>query len=215
MYILCCVHTILCLVNVWGLFQFDCIDFETCSHISHLIRKILDAIAWPTIAELLVVLLSKRILVCKNTAVEWSCPVQFHWQDGRIDYGEFATMMRKGNAGFGGRTMIRGNLNISLAEAFGVNGEEDSENNWLKPNLCIFFGFCINFLLNGSKLKISQILTVIYYSLLIYSFYGLPAHICILWMMNFSNCSSMGVLIDLHILRDNIIRNAIHIIMFC
>ncbi|KAI5668226.1 hypothetical protein M9H77_18079 [Catharanthus roseus] len=49
--------------------------------------------------------------------------------DGRIDYGEFATMMRKGNAGFGGRTMIRGNLNISLAEAFGVNGEEDSENN--------------------------------------------------------------------------------------
>ncbi|XP_073022017.1 calcium-dependent protein kinase 11-like [Primulina eburnea] len=36
--------------------------------------------------------------------------------DGRIDYGEFATMMRKGDAGKGGRTM-RGNLNFNLAEA--------------------------------------------------------------------------------------------------
>ncbi|GAB4844818.1 Calcium-dependent protein kinase 4 [Ancistrocladus abbreviatus] len=39
--------------------------------------------------------------------------------DGRIDYGEFAAMMRKGDAGIGGRTM-RGNLNFNLAEALGV-----------------------------------------------------------------------------------------------
>ncbi|KAL6962017.1 Calcium-dependent protein kinase 12 [Sarracenia purpurea var. burkii] len=38
--------------------------------------------------------------------------------DGRIDYAEFATMMRKGDAGIGGRTM-RGNLNFNLADAFG------------------------------------------------------------------------------------------------
>ncbi|GMH00324.1 hypothetical protein Nepgr_002163 [Nepenthes gracilis] len=40
--------------------------------------------------------------------------------DGRIDYGEFAAMMRKGEAGVGGRT-LRGNLNFNLADAFGVN----------------------------------------------------------------------------------------------
>lgn len=39
--------------------------------------------------------------------------------DGRIDYGEFAAMMRKGNKAVGGRTM-RNNLNFNLADAFGV-----------------------------------------------------------------------------------------------
>ncbi|PSS31838.1 Calcium-dependent protein kinase [Actinidia chinensis var. chinensis] len=38
--------------------------------------------------------------------------------DGRIDYGEFATMMKKADPGLGSRTM-RGNLNFNLAEAFG------------------------------------------------------------------------------------------------
>ncbi|CAL5385501.1 unnamed protein product [Camellia sinensis] len=38
-------------------------------------------------------------------------------QDGRIDYSEFATMMRKGDGGIGSRTM-RGNLNFNLADAF-------------------------------------------------------------------------------------------------
>ncbi|XP_057469596.1 calcium-dependent protein kinase 11-like isoform X1 [Actinidia eriantha] len=38
--------------------------------------------------------------------------------DGCIDYGEFATMMRKGDPGLGSRTM-RGNLKFNLAEAFG------------------------------------------------------------------------------------------------
>lgn len=38
-------------------------------------------------------------------------------QDGQIDYGEFAAMMRKGNGGVGRRTM-RGNF--SLGEALGV-----------------------------------------------------------------------------------------------
>ncbi|KAM7518018.1 hypothetical protein LguiB_016980 [Lonicera macranthoides] len=41
--------------------------------------------------------------------------------DGQIDYGEFAAMMRKGNSGgIGRRTMMRSNLN--LADAFGVGG---------------------------------------------------------------------------------------------
>ncbi|XP_047341606.1 calcium-dependent protein kinase 11-like [Impatiens glandulifera] len=40
--------------------------------------------------------------------------------DGRIDYNEFATMMRKGDAGIGGRSM-RGNLNFNLADA--LSGE--------------------------------------------------------------------------------------------
>ncbi|GAB2291187.1 Calcium-dependent protein kinase 4 [Dionaea muscipula] len=40
--------------------------------------------------------------------------------DGRIDFGEFAAMMKKGDAGVGGRTM-RGNLNFNLADALGVN----------------------------------------------------------------------------------------------
>lgn len=39
--------------------------------------------------------------------------------DGRIDYGEFAAMMRKGERGIGSRT-IRGNLNFNLGDAFGV-----------------------------------------------------------------------------------------------
>lgn len=44
------------------------------------------------------------------------------WQDGRIDYGEFAAMMRQGDGGVGvGRTRtMRGNLNFNLADAFGV-----------------------------------------------------------------------------------------------
>lgn len=39
--------------------------------------------------------------------------------DGRIDYNEFATMMRKGDGGVGSRSM-RGNLNFNLAEALGA-----------------------------------------------------------------------------------------------
>lgn len=40
-------------------------------------------------------------------------------QDGRIDYNEFATMMRKSDGGAGSRSM-RGNLNFNLAEALGA-----------------------------------------------------------------------------------------------
>ncbi|XP_041021557.1 calcium-dependent protein kinase 11-like isoform X2 [Juglans microcarpa x Juglans regia] len=39
--------------------------------------------------------------------------------DGRIDYGEFAAMMRTGDGGIGSRTM-RSNLTFNLADAFGV-----------------------------------------------------------------------------------------------
>lgn len=45
-------------------------------------------------------------------------------KDGRIDYGEFATMMRKGNPGAGSRTM-RGGLNFNIADA--LQGKEDKE----------------------------------------------------------------------------------------
>ena len=41
-------------------------------------------------------------------------------QDGRIDYGEFAAMMRKGDGGVGRSRTMRGNLKFNLAEAFGV-----------------------------------------------------------------------------------------------
>ncbi|XP_075639029.1 calcium-dependent protein kinase 11-like [Castanea sativa] len=41
--------------------------------------------------------------------------------DGRIDYGEFAAMMRKGDGGVGRSRTMRNNLNFNLADAFGVN----------------------------------------------------------------------------------------------
>uniref|UniRef100_A0A5B6YKX9 non-specific serine/threonine protein kinase n=1 Tax=Davidia involucrata TaxID=16924 RepID=A0A5B6YKX9_DAVIN len=43
--------------------------------------------------------------------------------DGRIDYAEFATMMKKGDGGIGNRTM-RGNLNFNLADA--LAGKDNS-----------------------------------------------------------------------------------------
>ncbi|KAK4745053.1 hypothetical protein SAY87_011365 [Trapa incisa] len=39
--------------------------------------------------------------------------------DGRIDYGEFAAMMRKGDGGMGRNRTMRSNLNFNLADAFG------------------------------------------------------------------------------------------------
>ena len=42
---------------------------------------------------------------------------KFVLQDGQIDYGEFAAMMRKGNGGIGRRTM-RSTLNFR--DAFGI-----------------------------------------------------------------------------------------------
>lgn len=47
-------------------------------------------------------------------------------QDGRIDYGEFATMMRKGIPMYCGKMTMRTNLN-SLAEA--LEAIEESEKN--------------------------------------------------------------------------------------
>ena len=41
-------------------------------------------------------------------------------QDGRIDYGEFAAMMRKGDGGVGRTRTMRSNLNFNLADALGV-----------------------------------------------------------------------------------------------
>ncbi|KAF3445397.1 hypothetical protein FNV43_RR10573 [Rhamnella rubrinervis] len=40
--------------------------------------------------------------------------------DGRIDYGEFAAMMRKGDGDVGRSRTMRGNLKFNLADAFGV-----------------------------------------------------------------------------------------------
>lgn len=39
-------------------------------------------------------------------------------QDGRIDYGEFAAMMRKGDPGIGRNRTMRSNLNFNIADAF-------------------------------------------------------------------------------------------------
>ncbi|CAK7324770.1 unnamed protein product [Dovyalis caffra] len=41
-------------------------------------------------------------------------------QDGRIDYGEFAAMMRKGDGGVGRTRTMRNNLNFNLADALGI-----------------------------------------------------------------------------------------------
>ncbi|KAJ0025622.1 hypothetical protein Pint_07726 [Pistacia integerrima] len=41
--------------------------------------------------------------------------------DGRIDYAEFAAMMRKGDSEVGRSRTMRNNLNFNLADAFGVN----------------------------------------------------------------------------------------------
>ncbi|XWS44603.1 hypothetical protein CRYUN_Cryun15aG0061500 [Craigia yunnanensis] len=49
--------------------------------------------------------------------------------DGQIDYGEFAAMMRKGNGGIGRRTMRR---TINLGDAFGVTANGSKELNHLK-----------------------------------------------------------------------------------
>ncbi|XP_023537144.1 calcium-dependent protein kinase 11-like [Cucurbita pepo subsp. pepo] len=40
--------------------------------------------------------------------------------DGRIDYEEFAAMMRKGDGGVGRSRTMRNNLNLNLADAFGI-----------------------------------------------------------------------------------------------
>ncbi|XP_015058992.1 calcium-dependent protein kinase 11-like [Solanum pennellii] len=46
--------------------------------------------------------------------------------DGRIDYGEFATMMKKGNTGLAARTM-RGNLTFNLADALGASDSDNGQ----------------------------------------------------------------------------------------
>lgn len=46
----------------------------------------------------------------------------FPVQDGQIDYGEFAAMMRKGNGGVGRRTMRK---TLKLGEALGVHQSKE------------------------------------------------------------------------------------------
>lgn len=41
-------------------------------------------------------------------------------QDGRIDYGEFAAMMKAADEGIGRTRTMRNNLNFNLADALGV-----------------------------------------------------------------------------------------------
>lgn len=52
----------------------------------------------------------------------------FLLQDGRIDYGEFAAMMRKGDGEVGRCQTMKNNLNFSLADAFGVNEQPTTVN---------------------------------------------------------------------------------------
>jgi calcium-dependent protein kinase len=46
------------------------------------------------------------------------------FQDGRIDYGEFAAMMRKGNGGMGRRTM-RSKINLEDSLKLANNGPHE------------------------------------------------------------------------------------------
>uniref|UniRef100_K4AVY1 EF-hand domain-containing protein n=1 Tax=Solanum lycopersicum TaxID=4081 RepID=K4AVY1_SOLLC len=59
-------------------------------------------------------------------AVVISQLMSFNRLDGRIDYGEFATMMKKGNTRFAARTM-RDNLNFNLADAHGASDSEKKQ----------------------------------------------------------------------------------------
>jgi hypothetical protein len=48
----------------------------------------------------------------------------FCFQDGRIDYGEFVAMMKKGDDDQVGRSRTKkGNINFNIADAFGVKEE--------------------------------------------------------------------------------------------
>lgn len=46
------------------------------------------------------------------------CIVVF--QDGRIDYSEFAAMMKRGDPNVGRSRTMKGNLNFNIADAFGM-----------------------------------------------------------------------------------------------
>lgn len=50
------------------------------------------------------------------------------FQDGRIDYAEFTTMMRKEDEEIGRSRTMRSNLNFNLADALGVNEPTPSAN---------------------------------------------------------------------------------------
>jgi len=50
--------------------------------------------------------------------------IYFCFQDGRIDYGEFVAMMKKGDDDTVGRSRTKkGNINFNIADAFGVKDE--------------------------------------------------------------------------------------------
>lgn len=45
-------------------------------------------------------------------------------QDGRIDYGEFAAMMRKGDGGMCRNRTMRNSFNYNIADAFNIGSNE-------------------------------------------------------------------------------------------
>lgn len=48
------------------------------------------------------------------------------FQDGRIDYAEFAAMMKKGDPNMGRSRTMKGNLNFNIADAFGMKDKDSS-----------------------------------------------------------------------------------------
>ena len=63
-----------------------------------------------------------NMFLCKPECGVCCCTLQTcGLQDGRIDYEEFAAMMKKGDGGGVGRSRtMRNNLNFNLADAFGI-----------------------------------------------------------------------------------------------
>ena len=107
-----------------GLILISSVTSWTCMS-SYVCRKVFS-VAIQSAAMLLLLLVSNQhAAFFFNYFTLYLTVISFqHKQDGRIDYGEFATMMRKGNAGLGSRTM-RGNINISLADALGAKENLD------------------------------------------------------------------------------------------
>ncbi|KAF9670636.1 hypothetical protein SADUNF_Sadunf13G0089500 [Salix dunnii] len=93
------------------------IDLDNCHYCHHIGSKV-KLIFWI------------MMIVLEENLDEWPGDDEFRLKsavlpnrkvDGRIDYGEFATMMRKGDGGVGRTRTVRSNLNFNIADAFGVD----------------------------------------------------------------------------------------------
>jgi len=61
-------------------------------------------------------MLSPYLSLGSHVLFNWVLSKYIIFQDGQIDYSEFAAMMRKGNAGGAGRRTMRNSLRVNLGE---------------------------------------------------------------------------------------------------